>query len=195
MRKIQILVFAFLLAGCANLRVDQPKTPEDYRLPTDEPGPPASTQTAQAEIEAGTPPTDCPVTTQGEAAFEAPEPYSAEAPWENLFWYGSTDLWTALRTDGVWESLPDNPEGYTQKIMWWSDRYVLKDEIPPALVVTGRRLDAKAPPLRFDGATNAFAIDIGDAMLTGVDFPTLGCWEITGRYREAELSFVVWIAP
>jgi hypothetical protein len=32
-------------------------------------------------------------------------------------------------------------------------------------------------------------------MLVGVDIPTLGCWEIRGRYAEAELSFVVWVGP
>ena len=33
-------------------------------------------------------------------------------------------------------------------------------------------------------------------MLVGVDFPTLGCWKITGKYAYAdvELSFVVWVA-
>jgi hypothetical protein len=79
--------------------------------------------------------------------------------------------------------------------MWWSDLYILKDELQPALVVSGRRLDGDSPPLKFDGATNAYADDIGDAMLTGVDFPTLGCWEITGQYRKSELKFVVWVAP
>jgi len=28
-----------------------------------------------------------------------------------------------------------------------------------------------------------------------VDLPTLGCWKITGKYSDAELSFVVWVAP
>jgi hypothetical protein len=32
-------------------------------------------------------------------------------------------------------------------------------------------------------------------MITGVDVPTLGCWEITGRYRSHELSFVVSVTP
>jgi hypothetical protein len=43
-------------------------------------------------------------------------------------------------------------------------------------------------------ATNASA-DFGTAMLTGVYVPSLGCWKITGQYQEAELSFVVWVAP
>jgi hypothetical protein len=89
--------------------------------------------------------------------------------------------------------LPDNPAGYTQKIFWWSDLFSLAKEPEPALVVTGYRLDAKAPPLKTYGATNASAGDIGDAMLTGVDFPTLGCWKITGEYKNTELSFVVWV--
>jgi hypothetical protein len=32
-------------------------------------------------------------------------------------------------------------------------------------------------------------------MLIGVDFPTPGCWQITGRYTDAELSYVVQIEP
>ena len=100
-----------------------------------------------------------------------------------------------MPANGIWASLPNNPEGYTQKIFWWSDLYVLKDELEPAIDVTGRRLDADAPLLNVSGGTNASASDIGDAMLTGVDFPTLGCWEITGQYKNSVLTFVVWVAP
>jgi hypothetical protein len=32
-------------------------------------------------------------------------------------------------------------------------------------------------------------------MLVGVDFPTPGCWKITGRYADAELSYIVQIEP
>jgi hypothetical protein len=137
----------------------------------------------------------CPVTLPVEPLFKAPEPFSENAPWHGIFWFGSDHLWTALQTNGVWEGLPKNPDGYTQKIMWWSNLFSLKDELEPALVVFGRRLDAEAPPLKFYGATNAMADDIGEAMLTGVDFPTEGCWEVTGQYKKTGLTFVVWIAP
>jgi len=95
----------------------------------------------------------------------------------------------------VWSALPHNPEGYTQKVFWWRQGYSWKDEPEPQLSVTGRRLDTPAPPLNVSKATNAFAEDIQSAMLVGVDFPTLGCWEITGRIEGNELSFVVWVAP
>ena len=188
-----ILIPAALLAACSS---SSAKTLEDYRMPTDVPEAPALTQTAASEILSKIPPADCPVTTmQGSPSFKAPAPYSPEAPWPGIFWFGSEHLWTALHADGVWAGLPNNPGGYTQKIMWWSDRYSLKDEPEPDLVMTGERLDAKAPSVRVSKATNAFAEDIGDAMLGGADFPTLGCWKITGEYKGAELSFIVWLAP
>jgi hypothetical protein len=31
--------------------------------------------------------------------------------------------------------------------------------------------------------------------MTGINFPTVGCWEITGRYESDELTFIVWVAP
>jgi hypothetical protein len=137
----------------------------------------------------------CPVTLPVDPLFKAPDPLSPDAPWPGIFWFGSEHLWTALQANGIWEGLPKNPDGYTQKIMWWSSLFSLKDELEPALVVFGRRLDAEAPPLKFYGATNAMADDIGEAMLTGVDFPTEGCWEVTGQYKKTGLTFVVWIAP
>jgi hypothetical protein len=195
---LSILVLASLLAGCAPGTNGQPgmmKSLEDYRMPTDVPAASSLTETAKTEIAQSIPPADCPVTTAENVSFEAPAPYAPSAPWPGLFWFGSEGLWTALHTNGAWSGLPLNPDGYTQKIMWWSNLYSLKDELEPALIVRGRRLDAKAAPLRFYGATNAFSDDIGEAMLTGVEFPTLGCLEVTGQYKKTELTFVVWIAP
>jgi hypothetical protein len=191
---ISLMIFAALLAGCAP-RAQRVRSLEDYRMPTEVLEVAALTQTVEAEIAARIPPADCPVTIARNPSFEAPEPYSAIAPWKGIFWFGSDHLWTALPDDGVWAGLPLNPDGYTQKIMWWSTLYSLPDEPEPALVVSGRRLDGDAPALRFYGATNAMAEDIGEAMLTGVEFPTLGCWEVTGQYKKTGLTFVVWLAP
>jgi hypothetical protein len=192
---ILILVTTFV-TSCASTPEGSPvKSLEDYRMPTDVSQPADLTATAKTEIASSIPPADCPVTTSKDASFKAPEPQAAIAPWPDIFWYGTEGLWTALHDHGVWEGLPKNPDGYTQKIMWWSSLYVLKDELEPALVVSAQRLDGDAPPFKFHGATNAFAEDIGDAMLTGVNFPTEGCWEVTGQYKKSGLTFVVWIAP
>ncbi|HEY0604717.1 MAG TPA: hypothetical protein VGD58_17495, partial [Herpetosiphonaceae bacterium] len=110
-------------------------------------------------------------------------------------WYGTEQLWTTIPKNGVWDGLPHNPEGYTQKVLWWREGYVWTEEPQPALTMTGRRLDAPAPELNVSRATNAYADDIKSAMLVGVDFPSLGCWEIRGTYADQTLSFVVWVAP
>ena len=180
-----VVISTMLLAGCT-ARSDDAKTADSSK-----PG----KMPEELEPIKNDPPADCPVTASGEPSFEAPAPYAPAAPWPNIFWFGSESLWTALQANGVWEGLPHNPEGYTQKIMWWSSLYSLSDEPEPALVVTGQRLDAAAPPLKFYGATNASAADIGEAMLTGVDFPTAGCWMVTGQYKKTGLSFTVWITP
>jgi hypothetical protein len=33
----------------------------------------------------------------------------------------------------------------------------------------------------------------GSFMLVGVDFPTTGCWQVTGAYKGETVSFVVWV--
>jgi len=191
---LSILILASLLVSCANLQPQEVRALEGYRMPTDVPAPTALTQTAESEIASKIPPTDCPVTVPQDPAFTPPSPYDSLG-FEGEFWFGSDSLWTAIRQDGIWYSLPHNPEGYTQKVFWWREGYVWTEEPQPDLNVTGERLDAFAPPLIASKATNAYAGDIGSAMLVGVDVPTLGCWKVTGKYKDAELSFVVWVAP
>jgi hypothetical protein len=139
------------------------------------------------------PPDDCPLTQPSLTPFVPPPPNAPNAPYG--FWYGTDALWTVVPSDGVWSSLPYYGGTYSQKVLWWRQGYSWTEEPQPELSVTGQRLDASAPPLRASRATNAFAPDIQSAMLVGIDLPTDGCWEITGRYRDTELSFVVWVAP
>jgi hypothetical protein len=190
---LSTLILISFLPACA-LRA-QVMSLEDYRMPTDVPSTTELTATVVTEIEQRTPPADCPVTTAEDVSFRAPEPHAPAAPWKGRFWYGSEGLWTTLQTDGVWSQLPKTPDGYTQKIVWWSEHYSLQEEPEPALVVSGQRLDAKSEPLRFYGATNLIEEQAGEAMLTGVEFPTLGCWEVHAEYKESEITFVVWVAP
>jgi hypothetical protein len=197
---LSILISASLLAGCApgaNAQPEAGKVADSSNRPADLSNRAASNPSDSAKFETVSkdPPSDCPLTVPQEPPFAAPAPYSPSSSFDWDFWYGSHSLWTAVPQNGVWSALPHNPEGYTQKIFWWSNLFSLKDELEPELVVTGERLDSAAPPLKASKATNASAADIGSAMLVGVDFPTAGCWKITGQYKKTELSFVVWVAP
>ena len=59
------------------------------------------------------------------------------------------------------------------------------------LVITGRRLDGEAPPLESE-ASCCYPTRF---QASGLYFPTEGCWQVTARASEKELSFVVWIEP
>lgn len=105
-------------------------------------------------------------------------------------WYGSARLWTMLHREGeVWGPWVRLDDGLPMKTFWWSADWVPQDELEPAITVVGRRLDAPGT-FRFGPGTNA-AADFGAAMLVGIDLPTYGCWQITARYRDASLSYVV----
>lgn len=188
---LSILIFTVLLSSCTPKTV-QPAEVKALENPLSTAVPEPS---AIAEIIPRDPPASCPITVPQDPSFTAPSPYSPESPFESNFWYGSSSLWTDLPKDGVWYALPHNPSGYTQKVFWWREGYVWTEEPEPELIVSGERLDAPAPALLSARGTNAYASDIGSAMLVGVDIPTLGCWKITGKYADAELSFVVWVAP
>jgi hypothetical protein len=193
---LSILIAAGLLVGCGPKAAAQPNEVRALQDPTLTALPEEAQEVAaQSEIIPHDPPASCPITVPQNPPYTAPAPYSPHSPFDSNFWYGSNSLWTDLPKDGIWYALPHNPEGYTQKVFWWREGYIWNEEPEPALIVTGERLDAPAPPLIVSRATNAYAGDIGSAMLVGVDFPTLGCWKITGIYADAELSFVIWVAP
>ena len=138
-------------------------------------------------------PASCSVTVQSTPAFFAPPPYPQHAPGSS-FWHGSERLWTMVDADGTWHGLPRNPDGFRQKVFWWSPGFDGRVEPRPKLSVVGRRLDGPETFVHAGPATNAHHDDFGGwTILTGIDVPTAGCWELTGTYRENSLSFVVWI--
>lgn len=57
------------------------------------------------------------------------------------------------------------------------------------LVITGRRLDAEAPPLE----SHVPCCYPTQFQATGLYFPTEGCWEVNAKAADKELTFVVWL--
>jgi hypothetical protein len=137
--------------------------------------------------------TSCPVTKPPAHPFVPPAPYSAKLGLGS-FWFGTEKLWTVLPADGLWNSLPhytpDDPT-FRQKLFFWRAGFDAHSEPRPALTITGRRLDGRAPPLASDQANAGWQNPDQPFMVTGVNLPTLGCWRITAHYRDQELTFVV----
>jgi hypothetical protein len=179
--RLSLLALACMLLGSCGARTSIALLPA-----------PESTPTSSAIAGAGSR-SNCPVTRPPATPFVPPAEYSAIPP-AGQFWYGTPELWTMLEDGGVWNSLPQTPTGYTQKLMWWRQGYRMEAEPMPDLTVTGRRLDAPAPPLVVSPASNASS-EFGESMLLGAEIPCLGCWEITGHYHGRQLSYTVWVEP
>jgi hypothetical protein len=160
-RWIGVLTCALLVAAISAVSAASPATPS-----------PAAT------------PFDCPVTQPN--GIQPP-------PGANVFGkgngdYGNDVLWTSLWIWGEGAvNIPDDdhlqPDGRIVDMKWAWYRFV-----PGTLRITGRRLDAPAPPLESD--TSGYG-EIG-FNASGITFPTVGCWEITGTVGDkGSLTFVV----
>ena len=66
------------------------------------------------------------------------------------------------------------------KVGWWRSG-------SGRIRISGRRLDRPAPPLRAHVPAGYPA----GFQASGLTFPTTGCWRVTGRYRDASLTFTV----
>jgi hypothetical protein len=136
----------------------------------------------------------CPVTAKPDPVFVPPAPYEPNTD-PGYFWYGTNELWTDLPDDGIWHGLPyAKDEGFGNKLFLWQQGYDGLREPQPDIIVVLRRLDGKAPLAHMRGGTNAL-FPGANAMLIGVTFPTLGCWEVTSYYAGHTLTFVLSIRP
>jgi hypothetical protein len=140
---------------------------------------------------------DCPITLPPTLPFELPEGYqgSNSEPNSDMFWFGTAELWVMLRDNGVWSQLPKQDVGFVQKLVWWSQDYDWLQEQVPDFQLYGQRIDGVSAEFESDLATNAYTNERGSMIMTGVVIPSTGCWQITGEYNEAELSFVVEVRP
>jgi len=113
----------------------------------------------------------CPVTQPSDPPLTPPESLGTKTgPYG--FWYGNDALWVILRNDGM---------TWGGKFGWWRTA-------PGQLTIEGRRLDAPSPPL-----AASIPSGYGDTgfQVSGLEFPTTGCWEVTGNVAGTELRFVV----
>lgn len=116
--------------------------------------------------------------------------HGQETP-STLRWFGSDSLAAAIPHDGIWHGM--GPErNYFNKLVWLAAGF--RPGMESEFTITGKRLDndndARKPLV--SGVTNAFHDSFGGwTIMTGLGFPTTGCWEVTGSYQGQELTFVV----
>jgi len=129
-----------------------------------------------------------PAPTDTSAACPLTKPNGSRPPGERsgAGYYGNGALWTVPYPDGTVVFRPGGPGfvlpdgSLSMKFPWWRG-------VRGELTIQGRRLDALAPPLRA-----SIPGGYGDTgfQATSLIFPTVGCWEVTGKVGDASLTFV-----
>jgi hypothetical protein len=136
----------------------------------------------------------CPVTIAPDRPFVPPAPYIAE-PHDGGFLYGSDSLWTFVPTDANWGPPGKKMVYWRAGFDYWRPSIDGQKEPPTMLAVVARRLDAPAPMVWAPHASSVRFPELpGTAMITGLELPTPGCWEISAHFGDDTLSYVLLMA-
>lgn len=114
--------------------------------------------------------------------------YAADAP-ASRFMASFTSTWFRNEDGTLWAGLSPAYDGQWQtgglKVLWWRPEGAFYQD---PLVIYGKRLDWTAAPLKVElpGSYTTF-------QPSSLDFPTGGCWEVTGKIEDTELRFIVYV--
>lgn len=145
---------------------------------------PSTTSPPSASFAEPSPTPACPVT---KPKWLKPSEDSAVSGSPDYGYYFGNEDRSILASAWWWEEakeyhLRSNEEG--NKVGWFRPAGA-------ALEITGERIDAPAPPLKAD-VPCCYPTRF---QATGLVFPIDGCWRMTARAEESELSFVIWVEP
>jgi hypothetical protein len=115
-------------------------------------------------------------------------PYADDVP-VSRFMASFTSTWFRNEDRTLWAGLSPTDTGQWQtggvKVLWWQPEGGFYQD---PLIVYGKRLDWIAAPLK---------VELPSAYTTfqpsSLNFPTGGCWEVTGKLEDTELRFTVYV--
>ena len=114
------------------------------------------------------------------------------SPFTGFNWYGTNKLAATAPVDGIWYTTRPGAL-ISVKLFWWSD--VFRIGMESELIVKIKSLYGNPVSPKISKTTNAYrdSLQLSGpwAMLVGIDFAEPGCWQITGRFRDESLVFVV----
>jgi hypothetical protein len=133
----------------------------------------------------------CPRTIGSDTAFRDPWPAAST-------WYGTEALAVVLPEDGIW---PTTKPGHliSVKVFWYSTEFQataergFDDGAVMGFEARIKRLDPGPNDAVISGPNWAGLGGLGEnwTILTGIDFPSAGCWEVTAEYLDQSLTFIV----
>ena len=130
---------------------------------------------------------NCPRTIGADKVFSDPWPQASS-------WFGTEALAVVLPENGIW---PTTVPGHliAVKVFWYSKEFPARSDTWSDTGFTARikRLDEGPNDAVISNPNWAGGGSMGEnwTMLTGIDFRSPGCWEISGVYLGQSLTFVV----
>ena len=115
----------------------------------------------------------CPKTLVPDSQVEVP----GIASGHGQVWYGSESLAVSLSGDGTFST--------KHKLLWWREGAWDHDE----LYVRAKRVSGKPITANSWWSTN-MSTNRWSVMHNPIGFPTPGCWQVTGTYEDASITFV-----
>lgn len=147
----------------------------------------------------------CAITRAPDRPFIPPSGYRPYTASDGRFFLGTPGLWTLVTPRWTLH-------GTGRKLPFFSQDFTYgKSEADPRLAIVARRLDSPeaivwskwangaGPPYSSSPGSEHHPDDHG-FMVTALEIPTPGCWEITARYTPTRdkihtLTYTVWVQP
>jgi hypothetical protein len=121
-------------------------------------------------------PASCPVT----VPMQARQPADAS---DGLRWYGNAAVWVLLSVSGVLGTDPQQQRPWYSKVPWWRT-------VPGVLTIHARPVGGRAAGFHADVSSGYGATGFQPS---GLYWPRLGCWRVTGTIAGQALTFTVWV--
>ena len=102
--------------------------------------------------------------------------------------FGDESLAALVPADGTWRGMGASSR-YRDKFWWWRKDSDARTESSPNLKLHAVKLDDSG--IEFDAGLATAGYGPGwDSMLVMLEFPSPGCWQVTGSYRDTSLTMV-----
>jgi len=123
-------------------------------------------------------PASCPVTVPRQVR----QPAGANDAGDGLRWYGNAAVWVLLSVSGVLGSDPQQ-RPWASKVPWWRS-------VPGVLTIHAQPVGGRAAGFHADVPSG---YDPTGFQPSGLYWPRLGCWRVTGTIAGQSLTFTVWV--
>jgi len=104
-------------------------------------------------------------------------------------WYGDEHLAALIPTNGKWVGMGES-RNFFDKFWWWQKGFSARTRLDSEFKIHATKLDGSGIEFEVHDTTSGYGPG-WDALLAGIEFPSPGCWEVTGHYNGSSLVLIL----